>query len=181
MDPVRALESTYAEAQSLIDSMDDADRTKTTPCTEWDVQALVDHMVHACEIFQSMLAGDPPGPPKAKAGDDPSGTYRAAVADNLEAWRKPGATDTPAGVGDLKLIDINLGDAVAHTWDLGTALGRQPTIDTELAEYLAAVWDGPAADGGRERGAFGPRVQVPGDAPALDRLLGAFGRDPAMA
>jgi len=34
------------------------------------------------------------------------------------------------------------------------------------------------ADTGRQYGVFGPRVEVPDEAPVLHRLLGLFGRDP---
>ncbi|MCW2681532.1 MAG: hypothetical protein JWM62_2933, partial [Frankiales bacterium] len=35
-----------------------------------------------------------------------------------------------------------------------------------------------SAEVGRQVGVFGPRVEVPQDAPAVDRWVGLFGRDP---
>jgi len=51
-------------------------------------------------------------------------------------------------------------------------IGVDPTLPADLVKGL---WDelSPIADEWRELGAFPPRVDVPGDAPLQDRLLGS--------
>ncbi|MBA3524120.1 MAG: TIGR03086 family protein [Geodermatophilaceae bacterium] len=60
-------------------------------------------------------------------------------------------------------------------WDLAQLLGFANPLSDELVEALLAQLD-PVADEWREWGVFPPRIPVPDDASALDRLLGATGR-----
>jgi hypothetical protein len=64
--------------------------------------------------------------------------------------------------------------------DIAGVIGVDPTLAADLVQGL---WDelSPVADEWRELGAFPPRVDIPGDAPHQDRLLGLTGRDPNAA
>ena len=65
-----------------------------------------------------------------------------------------------------------LGPGPGHRPGLRPGRGRGPRLPAVRAVLRAA---GASADDG---GLFGPPVPVPDDAPALDRLVGATGRDP---
>ena len=86
-----------------------------------------------------------------------------------------GPVDLPGEVAALVALD----EVVVHGWDLARATGQD--YDPGEAAILACLgfaqsFEPPAdADDG---GLFGPPVPVPDDAPALDRLAGATGRDP---
>jgi hypothetical protein len=54
---------------------------KPTPCSEWTVQSLIDHMVGGPDYLLSALAGRPPKPRSGAAIDD----YRAGVNRTLVA------------------------------------------------------------------------------------------------
>ena len=73
---------------------------------------------------------------------------------------------------------VALDELVVHGWDLAVATGQEYRGDDESArrslEFAASVGDDPEA----RAGLYGPAVPVPDDAPVLDRLLGATGRDP---
>jgi uncharacterized protein (TIGR03086 family) len=82
----------------------------------------------------------------------------------------------PAGIAALVALD----EVVVHGWDLARATGQpyepdEPAVLASLA--FAEGFEAPA--GAADGGPFGPPVPVPPDAPALDRLAGATGRDPA--
>jgi hypothetical protein len=64
--------------------------------------------------------------------------------------------------------------------DIAGVIGVDTTLPADLVQGL---WDelSPVADEWRELGAFPPRVDMPGDAPHQDRLLGLTGRDPNAA
>ena len=71
-------------------------------------------------------------------------------------------------------------DVFMHTWDLARATGQDDTLDPTLCAELLAGME-PIDELLRSSGQYGPRVPVPDDAAAQDRLLGFIGRDPALA
>lgn len=180
MDDISALEQAYGSARRIIVGITDEDLGRPTPCAEWDVAALLGHFVNAVGMFPEMLAGGRPDTSREPDLSDRVAAFDAATAANLEAWRRPGAveTETPMLPG-MRLVDLNTFDAVAHTWDLGSALGVDPDIGDDVAAHVLARWQDAPLDKSREFGAFGPEVPVPADAPALDRLIGLSGRTPA--
>ena len=155
-----------------------------TPCTEWDVRALTNHIVVDLLQFTASVRGDAWERPTAEViGDDPAGDYRRAAAGLLAAWRDEGALDRkielPGGaqVPAEWRLGQHVADVVVHGWDLASALGVQTELDPELARF--------SLDWGREnlrpefRGrAFGPEVTAAEDAPLYERLAAFFGREP---
>lgn len=140
-----------------------------TPCTEWSVGDLVDHVVQDTAGFAAMVRGEPvdwaaPTPHH----DDPVAAYRRNVGDLLRAWEanpdaQPGA-------------DWQCAEIAVHTWDLATALGR-PTddLDVEVAELGMAFMRGALTPENRGR-AFAPEQQAPEGANAYARLAAFAGR-----
>jgi uncharacterized protein (TIGR03086 family) len=126
-----------------------------------------------------LLRGEQPNWDKDTLGDDPAAALRKTVQAALAQWRRPGAVDTPSQmVPGMRVVDFALADAVAHTWDLATALGRDPGLDEDAVRLAYDRWAHGAAETGRQFGAFGPAVSIPDDAPVLDRYLGLLGRTP---
>lgn len=116
-------------------------------------------------------------------GDD---WVEALVTQNeqlVSAWGAPQAwegTTRIAGPDPLPAPMIGgmvLTELVVHCWDLARATGQQPSWDPELLEFVHEEL-GKTADFGREMGAYGEAVPVPGTASVLDQLLGLAGRDP---
>lgn len=157
-----------------------------TPCAEWDVKALVNHVVgealwtppllsglHIADVGTS-LDGDLLGP-------DPVGAWNAAYAATTQAADGDGVAerivhlsfgDTPAAEYLRQLT----ADYLVHAWDLAVAVGAGATLDPEV---LAAVaeWFAGVEPHYRAAGIIGPRVAVSdGDDPQT-QLLAAFGRD----
>lgn len=84
-----------------------------------------------------------------------------------------GPVEMPADAAAL----VALNEVVVHGWDLARATGQEYEPDAEAVatcRAFVASFDAPADDGGL----FGPPVDVPDDAPELDRLIGATGRRP---
>lgn len=78
---------------------------------------------------------------------------------------------------DQTLDRFYTADVFMHTWDLARATGQDDTLDEASCRAMLAGM-APAEDMMRSSGQFGPRVPVPDDASAQDRLLGFIGRDP---
>jgi uncharacterized protein (TIGR03086 family) len=164
-----------------------------TPCAEYDVRTLVDHLAWAAVLSRSAAVREPlehdwstPAPPPFLAGLPESG-WAAALARELrraaEAWAAPeawqgetvlGTTAMPAEVvGPMMLAEFAL-----HGWDVARAVGAAWDVPAEVGEATLAAVEGMAGMG-REGGWYGPEVPVLADAPAFDRALGLSGRDPA--
>jgi uncharacterized protein (TIGR03086 family) len=155
-----------------------------TPCTEFDVRHLVNHIVFDVRLFTAMLTGAERGSPDVDLIDDDwAGAYRTATDALLDTWRSHGLErslnlrfgERPA-TWALGQHTTNL---VVHAWDVATATGQSTeTFDPELARF-ALDWARDNLTPQLRGQAFGPEVTVPETAPIYDRLVGFFGRDPA--
>ncbi len=156
-----------------------------TPCTEWDVRALVRH-VTVEQLWAPPLLG---GATVADVGDrfdgdvlgdDPHTHWDQAAAASVDAFR---AADVAGGTVALSRGPTPVGgylgemtaDALIHTWDLARAIGADEALDPEL---VAAVYEyaAPHVDEFAGSGLFDPPVPVPDDAPLQTRLLALTGR-----
>ena len=193
----RSVEGFMARLDAL-EQADGAAWAAPTPCPEWDVRALVNHIVNedlwtvplmegaTMEEVGDRFDGD-------LLGDDPVTIARAACDTAIMATASgvvAGTTvhlsfgDTPADEYAYQLA----ADHIIHGWDLAVATGGDPTIEPELVEALAA-WFAEREDLYRGAGAIGPRPEAAPDGgsadddagDAQDRLLRAFGRDPSWS
>ncbi len=188
IDPIEACRRAVEDARSVISAVRPEDMRKPTPCTEWDVRALVAHMAGVCQRFTTMLRGDTIEDPSTRGaaiyeGDDPIAAY-AGVADAvLREWEAPGALDktlqlpfgpTPAALG----IRIFTTDQAVHAWDLAQAIGRPHQIDAELAAQVFETMQGLRPELRGPGRAYGELVPVPEEASIQDHMLAISGRRP---
>jgi uncharacterized protein (TIGR03086 family) len=156
-----------------------------TPCTEWSVHDLVNHLVSEHHWAKELLSGrtiDDVGDrfEGDLLGDDPVRAFEESVRVARAAVQVPGAMaatchlsfgDTPAPeyVGQL------LVDEVVHGWDLAVATGQDAALDPIL---VAVCWEGlqPAREMIRASGVFGEEIDVSLQASLQTRLLGLLGR-----
>jgi uncharacterized protein (TIGR03086 family) len=158
-----------------------------TPCHDWDVTALLAHLIGGHEMFAAAL-----GQPLPPAAADPSVTalatrYRDAAAASLDAFAAPGALQRvvalPIGAvpGEVAL-GLALTDAVVHGWDLAAATGQDTTIDDRVAGPLLAAAQASITDDLRQpagaRAVFAQPVPIAPESPAGDRLVAFLGRSP---
>lgn len=176
MDPIAMFEQAATDAAATARSVTTPQRAQPTPCTEWDVDALLDHMAGGPVYLLAALGVDPSAAP---AWPDP-----AAITACVTALREPGALErrcmSPAGF-EWSVAEAAAGTAMdqfVHTWDLRTALGEDAPLDDALAEAIVAMFLPHMPDMGRQAGFVGPAIAVDSAAPAADRLLGAMGRRP---
>jgi uncharacterized protein (TIGR03086 family) len=158
-----------------------------TPCTGWDLMALVDHLVYETLWVPDLLAGATLAEvgdryEGDRLGDDPIGAWTSAhtAADAAVATSDLGAPVHTSGgriTADEYLAQM-LFDATIHGWDLAMALGAEHTFPDDVADDLY-VWFEPQAARWVEAGAVAAPVAVgPGAEPSA-RLIALSGRDPA--
>jgi uncharacterized protein (TIGR03086 family) len=158
-----------------------------TPCADWDVRTLVNHVVGEARWASPLLAGRTIADVGDALdgdllGDDPPAAWRAARDEALAA---AAVTDvetrtvqlsfgaTPA----LEYLRQLTADYLVHAWDLAVAVGGDDRLDPGLVAAVAD-WFATQAPLYRGAGAVGVAVPVPTGADAQARLLAEFGRDP---
>jgi uncharacterized protein (TIGR03086 family) len=185
---VDQLETVLDVVQPLVAAVASDQWDGPTPCREWDVRALVGHIVAANNLFAGVLTGTPLAEMQARRpadplGDDPDGAYRDAAAAVLAAFRAPGALERPVTipfgtVPGAVALDVRIVDVLVHGWDLARATGRTVSFPDEIVEQ-AIAFSGPALAGlPADRSPFAPAAEVAADAPPLDRLVALLGRSP---
>ena len=169
----------------LVEEVPDEALDHPTPCEQYSVGDLLDHIAGFAVAFRAAAVKDPlDGAPSGDAGNlDPD--WRTSIPRDLlalaGAWRDPdawsgmtaaGGVDLPAEVAGVVALD----ELLIHGWDLAKATGRPSGYDGPgLEAVLATVQQ---FRGSGIEGIFGPQVAVADDAPVLDRILGLAGRDP---
>ncbi|WFE95842.1 TIGR03086 family metal-binding protein [Micromonospora sp. WMMD987] len=169
---------------ALVQGTGDDQLDLPTPCADYTVRGLVNHVYDVAVNFQRLAARqEADWSAKTDHVAEPGwrDRFAAEVAQLVVAWDDPASEEgvVPGmGLSRSTLGLMGVVDLVVHGWDLARATG-QPY--EPAPESVAAVRDFMAEMGpmGRQMGAFGPEVPIDADRSELDRLLGSTGRDPA--
>jgi uncharacterized protein (TIGR03086 family) len=174
---------------TVLDGIRDDQLGDPTPCPDYCVADVLDHLHGLSSAFTLAARKEaPPGGSQPEvAGERLTPTWRAEIPAALDrlaaAWTDPAAYDGLTMAGPIEMpgsvaVLVALDEVVVHGWDLARATGQAyaPQDSVVLACLGFASSFEPPPEAGA--GPFGPRVPVPGDAPALDRLAAATGRDP---
>jgi uncharacterized protein (TIGR03086 family) len=156
-----------------------------TPCSEWTVRDLVNHLVVEHLWVPELLGGatiDEVGDrfDGDVLGDDPRAAWDEAIYRSLTAWGRT-ADEEPVhlSIGDLparEYAEQMLSDLVVHGWDLARGAGLDERMDPATVEHVLG-YAGGIADQYAGSGLFAAPVEVDSDDPQ-DRLLGLLGRRP---
>jgi uncharacterized protein (TIGR03086 family) len=146
-----------------------------TPCDEWDVRALLNHVVETQRYFAGTARGEDaslsPTPPDL-IGTDPVGTFEAARKDTAKTFSDPDVIEKTG-----PSLGIAFSDLLLHTWDLAKATGQDTTMPQGLAASAYELVHGKFTDEQR-KGVFKPELAVGADATPQAKLLAYTGRDP---
>ncbi|MGC4812584.1 TIGR03086 family metal-binding protein [Micromonospora sp. DT228] len=187
MDLLEAYRRSLAEFVDRVDQVEPGQWSDPTPCSDWDVRTLVNHVVSEGRWSVPLLAGrtiDEVGDrlDGDQLGDDPIAAARETAAQAEIAATHPGTLDravhlsageTPAA----EYLQQLLAEHLVHGWDVAVAIGAQPRLDPD-AVHVAARWFAGQIDDYRRNNLVQTGVRVPDDADEQDHLLAAFGRDP---
>ena len=158
----------------------------STTCADWDLTALLQHLLDGLEALCEGLCGAVVAPPDAwtpgPEDRDLTGAFRRRASALLAACGHAGAPDRRVVVG-TRLLDTSmlvLAGAVelaVHGWDVRRACGTPRPIPPRLATELLDVCR-ILVDEDNRQPQFGPAVAVPPSAPAGDRLVAFLARQP---
>lgn len=184
MELIPALETALAEFDSRVRRV--PDWAAPTPCTEWSVRDLVNHVTSEHLWAPYLLRGAtlPEVGDRFTGdvlGDDPIATWTTASTTSREAFHEhralPGHVHTTGGpITATEYAWQMIFDLTIHSWDLAKAADLDDTLDPdlvttvhdELGKYFP-VWYGAI---------LASPVPVPDDASPQDRLIAATGRQP---
>ena len=182
MDMINVYADAVRRNQQRVENLRTDQLDDPTPCTEWTVQALLDHIIGGYRMFATALGATVP-----ESAADPAPAHRAAGDAAVRAFGAAGALDgtVTLPVGEVPghvALALALTDAVVHGWDLARATGQDTSIDEDLATALLAGAEqmvGPQMrqpDGAMP--VFAQPVTIGPDQPAADRLIAFLGRTP---
>ena len=175
-------------AARTVGNVDASQFGRPTPCADWDVRTLLNHLIvwtsyslearaHGDSVGQDLIDRDFAADPGFAAD------YRAQLDRALTAWSAPATWEgslnvmgSPTPAADVAAL--NIAEMVLHGWDLAAATGQTYTVGEPAASAaLEAVETN--AELFRQYKGFAEPVQVPPSASVLDRVLATSGRDPA--
>ena len=171
MDPIGVLSRALDQTGDLLDHVHADVLDRPTPCSEWNVSTLADHVVNDAHQFLLMVQGKQPdwSAPAPHLTQAWGPTFRATADNLIRAWHDLG--DTPPLPPALQFAEF-----AVHDWDLATALGLPlDALDPQVAELGLEFMRANLTPELRE-GAFGPEQPAPPDAGPYDRIAAFAGR-----
>jgi uncharacterized protein (TIGR03086 family) len=187
---VEVLMRACASTGSILGNVTREQLALPTPCSDWPVHDLINHIVGATRFFADL----------AEWGSSPEGQEWPSFADGdfassfgeqanraIAAFSAPGAMErimvlptepTPGA----RCIQVATGEIFVHGWDLARATGQAMPADGGVAgALLSSAWLMSLCDEVRNDGTspFAAELAIPAEAPAADRLVGFLGRDPS--
>jgi uncharacterized protein (TIGR03086 family) len=191
MDALEALSQASEEFERRLSQVNDDQWDLSTPCSEWTVRDLTNHVLLGTRMSVQLLAGGSQQEVIAGLGDDlmtgnqdPIADFVALAAQMQEGFAAPngleGTVDHPMGeIPRTMFVGFRIMDNATHAWDLARAIGADDTLDSDLVQRM---WDDiqPMAGGLGELGIFGESSSgdVADDAPLQTRFLDLVGRRP---
>ncbi|WBQ07553.1 TIGR03086 family metal-binding protein [Kribbella sp. CA-293567] len=174
----------------LVAGINDDQLAAGTPCAEYTVKDLLNHVDDGARGFaqaaNSFAAGALAADGDAGAALDFDGEWRQVLGQRLEvlakAWSDPAAWAGESDLAGLALSNeewgkIALTEVVVHGWDLAKATGLPFELPPETVracyEHVAGFLVEPPVPE-----LWGPPVDVATEAPLMDRLVGVAGRWP---
>jgi len=177
----RAMQAT----RRYVDAVRPEQWTASTPCTEWNVKQVANHIIGENLWAVELLAGRTLADVGDRldgdlAGNDPGGAYASSVQSASQASTAAGAMEVVCHLsfGDYSGADYAAQlfmDTLIHGWDIAAATGQDTRLDPQLVEACLPIAQQLTTQF-RGAGVFGNDLPVAPDADAQVRLLALVGR-----
>ncbi|MEZ0578554.1 TIGR03086 family metal-binding protein [Nocardioides sp. MH1] len=170
-DGVSVLSRALDQAGDVLGHVRPDNTSGPTPCSDWDVGTLADHLVEAPAKFAVMMRGEQPdwASPAPHVEEGWSGAFRAHGDDLMHAWHSlDGDPPVPS--------PWQVAELAVHTWDLARAVGYPiDRLDPEVAEVAHGFMSANLTP--EQRGdVFAPAAEAPAGAGPYDVLAAFAGR-----
>jgi uncharacterized protein (TIGR03086 family) len=179
-DELRSAEKTFAVLQHVLHGIAGDDLHKQTPCREFDVAGLTDHLLNSISIIGGMAGAQMPERDPAASVEE---QVVVAARPALDAWQRRGLDGTVSFRDNESPAKVMAGilslEFLVHAWDYAGAVGREVTAPESLSDYVLGLAKNIITPDGRTNAGFDDPIDVPADASALDRLVAYTGRRPS--
>jgi uncharacterized protein (TIGR03086 family) len=176
-DELESAQACLAVLKRVLAELGPADLTKQTPCREFDVASLTDHLMNSITVIGGAAGAQFPERDQAAPV---AHQVMAAAGPAVEAWRRRGLDGTvsvgPNESPGTVMVGILSIEFLVHAWDYAAATGQELDAPAGLCDYLLGLSHGIITPEGRANVGFGAPIDPPDGAPALDRLLAFTGR-----
>jgi uncharacterized protein (TIGR03086 family) len=179
-DELESAEATLAVLEKVLHGIAKDDESKQTPCREFDVAKLTDHLMNSITAIGAYAGADFPVRDRE---DSVERQVILAARPALDAWHKRGLEGTvPFGGGEAPatmMAGVLSMEFLIHAWDYAMATGRTVDAPDSLSDYVMGLAKVIITPAGRSSVGFDDPIQVSADACTLDRLIAYTGRKPA--
>jgi uncharacterized protein (TIGR03086 family) len=184
MEPIQQLEEILPATVELVDRLEPADMDRPTPCSEFRLVDVLEHMVTLGGSFAWLFRGEVPPEPSApvRNGEVPAAEFRKAMEELLDAVHDDGAMertiDSPVGrmLGEdfARLVAF---DGLVHGWDIASSAGLGYHPSEDLVASVDSFARGAITPQMRDGDTFAGPTTAPAGASTLERLVAFSGRE----
>jgi uncharacterized protein (TIGR03086 family) len=188
--PIDSFRTAASSMDTVVAGIGADQWSESTPCTEWTVADVTDHVIAGNRLFASALRADrtPPSPPDEEdGGHDVAGTvdrlaaYRRSIDELHEAFAAAGALDrivsVPFGqVPGVVALHLRVIELLVHGWDVARATDQRIEAPDEVVRGELEFSRQALSQIPPDRSPFGPPQPVAEGASALDELTALLGR-----
>lgn len=179
------MKAAAAETVRIVGNVKPAQLDGTTPCSDWDVRALLNHIIlwTAYSAEQRAYGGSVAEELMSKdfaANPDFAEDYARQAGKAVTAWADPAAWERDLGVMGSPMPSADVAamlimELVLHGWDLATATGQEYHCDDALATFVLSTVER-QAEMFRQYQGFGPAKQPADGASDFEKALALSGR-----
>lgn len=178
-DELESAEATLAVLQHVLHGIAKDDEAKQTPCREFDVAKLTDHLMNSITTIGANAGAEFE---ERDRNDSVERQVILAARPALDAWHRRGLDGTvPFGGGEAPakmMVGVLSIEFLVHAWDYAAATGHEVMALDSLSDYVLGLAHKIITPQGRTTVGFDDPVEVAADAGALDRLIAYTGRTP---
>jgi uncharacterized protein (TIGR03086 family) len=179
-DEIQSAEESLAVLEHVLHGIAKDDESKQTPCREFDVAKLTDHLMNSITTIGGMAGAEFP---ERDRSDSVERQVILAARPALDAWHKRGLDgNVPFREGEAPakmMAGVLSLELLVHAWDYAKATGREVTVPDALSDYVMGLAKVIITPEGRSNVGFDDPVDVAADAGAMDRLIAYTGRRPS--
>jgi uncharacterized protein (TIGR03086 family) len=183
MEPAEQLSYILPTLSAMVDRIQVMQMDDPTPCTEFTVHDVIDHMIVLGGTFAYWFRGEeaPELMPPGVYGWVPAAEFRTVMDDLLDAVQSPGAMERTisAPVGEMPgstFARFVAFDGLIHGWDLAFATGLEyeppPAVIAAVDKFARDALTSAMRDGDT----FKQATTAPDDASQMERLVAFSGR-----
>ena len=179
-DELDCAEASLGVLQNVLHPIADDDLSKQTPCREFNIATLTDHLMNSITVIGGAAGAELP---ERDPADSVERQIVSTARPALDAWHRRGLDGT-VKFGDNEaparmMAGILSLEFLVHAWDYAAAVESTVDAPESLADYVMGLAQGVITPDGRTTAGFDDPVEVPADADALAKLVAYTGRNPS--